>query len=72
MQAVIGLGRSLRLRTCAEGVETETQYAFLVEQGCDEVQGLYFSEPLPAELVATRVLSARRKPGSKPRYAASA
>jgi diguanylate cyclase (GGDEF)-like protein len=72
MQAVIGLGRSLRLRTCAEGVETEAQYAFLVEQGCDEVQGLYFSEPLPAELVAKRVLSARRKPTSKPRYAASA
>jgi diguanylate cyclase (GGDEF)-like protein/PAS domain S-box-containing protein len=72
MEAVIGLGRSLRLRTCAEGVETEAQYAFLVERGCDEAQGHHFSEPLPAELVADRFLSASRKPAYKRQYAASA
>ena len=46
--AIIGLARSLGFRTIAEGVETEGQLAFLREQGCDEVQGYYFSRPVPA------------------------
>jgi EAL domain-containing protein (putative c-di-GMP-specific phosphodiesterase class I) len=43
-----------------------------VERGCDEAQGHHFSEPLPAELVADRFLSASRKPAYKRQYAASA
>jgi len=46
-QAVIAMAHSLRLRACAEGVETKQQLQFLREQGCDEVQGYYFSRPLP-------------------------
>jgi EAL domain-containing protein (putative c-di-GMP-specific phosphodiesterase class I) len=40
------------MRTCAEGVETAEQLAFLKAEGCDEVQGYYLSRPLPAADVA--------------------
>jgi diguanylate cyclase (GGDEF)-like protein len=52
VRAVVGLGRSLGMRTCAEGVETAGQLAFLKAEGCDEVQGYYLSRPLPASDIA--------------------
>ncbi len=49
VNAVIGLAGSLGLLTIAEGVETESQLTYLREQGCNEVQGYYFSKPLPVD-----------------------
>ena len=46
---MVGLGHSLGMRTCAEGVETVAQLAFLRREGCDEVQGYYFGKPMPAQ-----------------------
>jgi len=49
VKAVIRLGHSLKQTIIAEGVETEAQRKFLLEQGCHEVQGFLFSRPLPPE-----------------------
>ena len=49
VRAIIGLARSLNMQTIAEGVESADQLTFLREQGCDGVQGYYFSKPLSTE-----------------------
>jgi EAL domain-containing protein (putative c-di-GMP-specific phosphodiesterase class I) len=52
-KAIITMAHSLQLKVTAEGVETAAQLAFLVSNSCNDVQGYYFSRPLPgAECVA--------------------
>ena len=50
--AMISMGRSLKLRVVAEGVETRAEMAFLQAHQCDEAQGFYFSRPVPAQQFA--------------------
>ena len=45
VNAIISMGRGLKHRVIAEGVETQEQLAFLQAAGCDEGQGYYFSRP---------------------------
>jgi EAL domain-containing protein (putative c-di-GMP-specific phosphodiesterase class I) len=52
-RAVISMARSLGLKAIAEGVETEGQLAFLIENGCDQIQGYYYSRPLAADECTT-------------------
>ena len=51
-QAVITMGHALRLKIVAEGVENEAQLDFLAGNACDEMQGYFFSRPLPADQCA--------------------
>lgn len=45
-KTIIGMARRLRLKICAEGVETSEQFDFLVENGCDQLQGYLFFKPV--------------------------
>ncbi len=47
VEAIISMSHSLNLRVVAEGVETQQQLDLLREFGCDEIQGYYYSHPLP-------------------------
>jgi diguanylate cyclase (GGDEF)-like protein/PAS domain S-box-containing protein len=53
VSAMINIGKSLKQRIIAEGVETSTQLQFLRHHGCPEGQGYYFSRPVGAERVAS-------------------
>jgi diguanylate cyclase (GGDEF)-like protein len=65
--AIISLARALDLKVIAEGVETAGQCAFLRKHGCDEIQGYYFSRPVPAEAFAEMLRSGKRlaRPAAK-------
>ncbi|TWT07076.1 EAL domain-containing protein [Planococcus sp. CPCC 101016] len=47
---IISLAHKLNMSVVAEGIEDDTQLAFLKSENCDSGQGYYFSRPLPAEM----------------------
>jgi len=49
VRSIIGLGHQFKLKVISEGTETREQMEFLCANGCDEIQGYYFSRPLPAD-----------------------
>jgi EAL domain-containing protein (putative c-di-GMP-specific phosphodiesterase class I) len=63
VSAVINMGKGLKMRVVAEGVEALEQLQFLKQNGCAEAQGYYFSRPLPAQDSAEwlRLWGARRR-----------
>ena len=53
-EAIIGMARRLHLKICAEGVETREQFDFLVENGCDQLQGYLFFKPVRLQELTAR------------------
>jgi diguanylate cyclase (GGDEF)-like protein len=54
-KAVVGLGSALRVPVLVEGVESEEQFDFANNAGCEEVQGYYMSRPIPQKHVVERL-----------------
>jgi diguanylate cyclase (GGDEF)-like protein len=52
IRAIASLGRSMGVTTTAEGVETQEQLDQMREEGCTEVQGYFYSRPVPAREIA--------------------
>lgn len=57
LRAIVALGKDLRLRVCAEGVETEEQRDLLVALGADQIQGYFYGRPTDIDEVAALILS---------------
>ncbi len=49
VSAIVALGKTLKLKVVAEGVETTGQREFLTRLGCDSLQGFLLGRPMPAE-----------------------
>ena len=49
LTAVINMAKALGIHTLTEGIETEEQYSFMLDAGCELIQGYYFFKPLSAE-----------------------
>ena len=60
VKTVLALADALQMHTVAEGVETSEQFEFLRENGCDMIQGYYFSPPVP-EAAFDRLLQSQEK-----------
>jgi CheY-like chemotaxis protein len=54
---IIRMAHSLRLQVVAEGVETASQLAYLRRHRCDEIQGYFYSKPLPAAEIAQLLIA---------------
>lgn len=48
IKSIIQIAKNLSIKVLAEGVETEEQYKYLKDNGCDIIQGYYFYKPMPA------------------------
>lgn len=59
VKAIIALANIVKLDIIAEGVETEEQKVFLIENGCDNIQGYYYGRPMPAEEMRKLLLKQR-------------
>lgn len=57
VSTIINMARTLKLKVIAEGVETAEQLSFLKDQECDEIQGYYFSKPMPPEKINSLLAS---------------
>lgn len=53
IEAIVALGKAMKLEVVAEGVETDQQYAIVRRLGCDLVQGYFIAKPMPADQLLT-------------------
>ncbi|MBL8020472.1 MAG: EAL domain-containing protein [Leptospirales bacterium] len=56
-RVIIAMSRILGLRVVAEGVETRSQLEFLLAEGCESIQGYFFSRPVPEDTLEACIAS---------------
>lgn len=59
-KAIIAISKTLGLKVVAEGVETQSQLDFLIQNDCDQIQGYFFSPPVPAEKMQRLLLESQK------------
>ncbi len=69
LRTILNMGKTLGLDIVAEGVETAAQVDWLLKQGCDQMQGFYFSKPKPVReitryLCGTSLIAADNQPAA--------
>ena len=57
IRCVLDLAKNLKIPVVAEGVETKEQYIYLKDNGCDVIQGYYFSKPIPKEEFIEKIVA---------------
>jgi len=58
--AIVAMAHALKLKVVAEGVETQEHLDFLRNLGCDQIQGYFFSRPVPASDMREMLRTSRR------------
>jgi len=64
-KAIVALAKSLKFELIAEGVETKEQVDFLINHGCERIQGYYFHRPQPAEEIEKILLQRKNNEHNK-------
>ena len=62
VKVIISMANGLGLTVIAEGVETEAQCDFMRTNGCDEIQGYFFSKPISAQAIEELFTEGRQLP----------
>lgn len=62
IQVMLQMGQAFGLKVIAEGVENQTQYNFLKDHACDEIQGFFFHKPMPPEEITNLLKLKTPKP----------
>lgn len=62
VDTIIALAKNLELEIVAEGVESEEQAVYLAAKGCNQIQGYYFSKPVPASMIEDMLGSNKKLP----------
>lgn len=71
LRALLSMAKELGIHTLAEGIETESQFAFLKQYGCEKIQGFYFGKPTPTDELLKQVKLGTALKNESPETAAS-
>ncbi|MBB4001161.1 EAL domain-containing protein [Aurantimonas endophytica] len=57
LETIVAMAHTMQMKVTTEGIETDAQVELMKRLGCDQLQGYLFGKPMPAERVASEVLT---------------